>query len=238
MRDELLAFAFSRMGIAVHSAAPHFIDPDEAMELVWPINDLLLPHKAAIEGLPYYIDAERECDSAIMAFALEPRAPTLERMLSPEGWRVLHDRHVGFLTVAALNKAARNREFLVIPRGLPREDWLGALMLSFYLRFPREHLPEKPARRPRTAATRSPRRRKRAAAPGTPPVASPWADTRPREEDAARTPVALPATPPEKAKRSASLFRKLVIRPLKVLLVLFALFVALGIAGAWDPPAP
>lgn len=236
----MLAFAFSRMGPRVHGAAPRFITPDEAMEIVWPINDLLLPHKQQIAGVPYYRDRERQCDEALLAFAMRPQAPVLEQCLDAEGWRVLHDRHGGFLVVAAANKAGRNNEFVVIPKGLPKEDWLGAIVLSFYLRFPREHLPEPPQQRPRTPRASTPRARKREAAKHAPEAAMPTAKA--DGESIVEQPIPIPPSnvvrPQPKPARSLArrLLMWVIVWPASAVTALFVLFVMLGLLGVWDRP--
>lgn len=139
MNPEFFAFLADRLGHEPSADAVEGFTPDEAMEWAWALNDILLPHRAAIADIPYDPAAEEECDRAIMAFALRPNAKTLAP-LSLRGWRVLHDRHVAFLSIAAANKVAGTMTFIELPRGLPEEDRLGALMLVYYLRFPREHL--------------------------------------------------------------------------------------------------
>lgn len=115
--------------------------PDEVLEWVWPLNDILLPHRAAIGGVAYTDAGEQECDGAMMALALRPNAETL-RPLSPAGWRVLNNRHVGFIALAAANKAAGRLVFVSLPRRLPAEGRLPCMLLMHYLRFPAEFLPQ------------------------------------------------------------------------------------------------
>lgn len=112
---------------------------DDVLGWVWPLNDLLLPHKHVVAQAPYTQEGEQECDGAICAFALRPNGATLDP-LSPQGWRVLADRHAGFLRLVAANKAAGRLAFISLPRRLPEELRLPATMMMFYLRFPREHL--------------------------------------------------------------------------------------------------
>lgn len=166
--DEFNRFVAFKMGDRLHDARPVPVSPNEAMELVWPINDLLLPHLSAIKGVPYDPSAEEECDEALMAFALKPNAATLAP-LSRKGWRVLHDRHKGFLAFAAFTEVQGRPSLFMLPEFFPEEERLGALLLYCYIRFPRDLLP--------TADTpRSPRgqpRKRRTSAAGPSPSAKP-----------------------------------------------------------------
>jgi hypothetical protein len=126
-------------------------DPDDVdclggmqtIEIAWPLNDIIRPHLPAIAAIPYDIAAEAECDGALTAYALNPSPATLTPLSLP-GWRVLVDRHTSFCAIAALNEAAGNGQFFMLPRGFPAEHRLGALLLGYYLRFPREHLRDDP----------------------------------------------------------------------------------------------
>lgn len=143
MNPEFVAFLEHCLG---REPDPHDVERFtgmQAIEMAWPVNDLLRPHLPAIASIPYDTAAEPECDGALMAFALTPEAETLSP-LSPKGWRVLQDRHIGFVAVAGANEAAGNGSFFILPRRFPVAQRLGALLLSYYLRFPRQHLPNPP----------------------------------------------------------------------------------------------
>lgn len=189
--EELERFVVYKMGDRLRDARQVRVTPDEAMELAWPINDLLLPYRRAIEGVPYDIAAEEECDNAIVAFALAPNATTLAPM-SIKAWRVLHDRHTAFLAVAAFQQAQGNADFFMLPEGFPEEDRLGALMLYSYLRFPRELL--HPGGTPPVPKAQA-RKRKPAGVPS--PSAKPKRAARTRTETVA----ALPSPPVERFER-------------------------------------
>jgi hypothetical protein len=140
VNDEFYAYLHHVLGEERQNEPMDDFGPMEVIEWLWPLNDLLLPHKALIDRTAYSTAAEEECDNAMLALALRPNAETL-RPLSPAGWRVFHDRHVGFLAVVAANKAAGRLVFVSLPRRLPAESRLPCMLLMNYLRFPAELLP-------------------------------------------------------------------------------------------------
>lgn len=238
MRSELMGFAVTVMGPDALNAEPMFLTPDEAMEVVWAINDMLLPQRRSIDAVPHTRSGFNECDDAILAFGLDPSARTFQRLLTPHGWRSLQDRHMGFLTVAAANKAAGNDQFIVLPKGMARRHWLPAILISHYFRFPRAHLPtpvldDRPA--PKARRRQSEKR---------------VGGTATREETRPTVAETSPPTPPPdyqaavQVMREATMDRRIksglrrwVSRLLMTAGALFLIFVALGLAGAWDPPA-
>ncbi|PPD34189.1 MAG: hypothetical protein CTY19_04860 [Methylomonas sp.] len=106
----------------------------DAINVLWPLNDIFRPHMPEIVALPYDKTLETEADLAIEAFIGGEGESAWER-LSLGVWRVLVERHTQALVVARTNEAAGN-SVMTIPEDLPEHAWLCATML--YLMYQME----------------------------------------------------------------------------------------------------
>lgn len=110
------------------------ITGERYMEIMWPLNDMFRARLHEIRTLPYDAAFEAEADAAIGRMADD--AAEAWTGLSPGAWRVLLERHLQMLAVAAANMAAGN-PLMTLPPGPPLSegDLRVGLALTWLLRM-------------------------------------------------------------------------------------------------------
>lgn len=104
-----------------------FLDGLKTIEALWPMNEVFRSYEALINSMPYSAEYERQADDALGLLA-QGREWTVDYP-SPGVWRVLQERHVQAMTVAAANAAAGNAKVVPLPQRLPAQHHRIAAML-------------------------------------------------------------------------------------------------------------
>jgi len=111
----------------------HFgVTPRHAVELLWPLNDLMYSQGAGVLPLRYHSLFEPEANEAILAYVEFPDPRTWSR-LSRGCWRVLLERYLQLMTVT-LARVLVDTPMASLAYGLDQEQQRLALMLQLMLR--------------------------------------------------------------------------------------------------------
>lgn len=107
-------FVERSVGRPLESLRPEPLSGWEAVEALWPLNELFSPHLYQIRSLPYDNAFEPDADDAIEALAT---ANASWNSLPAGAWRVLLERQQQGISVALANEQA-GRPLIPIPSGL------------------------------------------------------------------------------------------------------------------------
>lgn len=125
--DLFRAFIEKELGEPLDSQEPRYLSGWEVVEALWPLNEVFRPHLAQVRSLPYDAAFESEADAAIKDTTMAAWPPQWED-LSAGVWRVLFERHIQAILVAATNEAAGN-PLMPVPARLPETALTGAAMI-------------------------------------------------------------------------------------------------------------
>ncbi len=114
----------------------------EAVEYLWPINDIFKPKMLHIRKFKYNIKFEKEADSALKKL-LDMPVENIFKDIKAGTWRVLLERYLQYIIVCMANES-HNKPFITLPSVLNSEQIKVALLL-FGLHEMK--LPHKPAER-------------------------------------------------------------------------------------------
>lgn len=115
------------LGLSLDEATPGAVSGWNAVEILWPLNEVFRPRLPHICTVAYRPQFETEADDAIKSAAFAGNCDGWEG-LSAGAWRVLLERYLQAQTVALANEAAGNH-LMVLPLGLSARGQRGAVML-------------------------------------------------------------------------------------------------------------
>jgi len=107
------------VGKPLEALRPEPLSGWDAVEALWPLNDLFRPYLHQIRSLGYDKSFEAEADAAIEALTTAGASGWSD--LSAGAWRVLLERHQQGIAVALANEQAGN-PLMPIPSGLMSEQ--------------------------------------------------------------------------------------------------------------------
>lgn len=96
---------------------------NEAMEAIWPLNEVFRPYIQRIAVFPYEANYENEADDALEAFVFSGDDWA---GLSAQAWRVLLERHHQAIILFQLNE---NEPVIPIPEELAAEHYTNVVLL-------------------------------------------------------------------------------------------------------------
>lgn len=131
---QLERFYTAQLGDGWKSGPFVYLNLWQIAEAQWPMFEVFKAHHAQIASIPYSSAFEDEADQAL-AF-LADGGTWSATYPSPGAWRVLHERNLQSLTVAAANEAKGNSEIIPVPASLPSEHYRIAAMLFLQWAMP------------------------------------------------------------------------------------------------------
>lgn len=124
----LLSFFEAQLGRTLDdSVPPQRLSGMEVIAALWPLNDVFRPRMTRIKTLRYRERFEAEADEAIVQAAFSGSFASWD-MLTAGAWRVLMERHVQSLMVAAANEV-RGNPLMTVPTGCDEATTRGGAMI-------------------------------------------------------------------------------------------------------------
>ena len=117
----------SKLGEPLEAQAPRHLSGWDAVEALWPLNEVFRPGLARIRSTAYDSTLEVEADAAIKR-AVTGSWPPAWGDLSAGAWRVLLERHVQGIAIAIANERVGNH-VMSVPAKLTGNDVTLAVMV-------------------------------------------------------------------------------------------------------------
>jgi hypothetical protein len=117
----------SELSQPLETTPPTAISAWQAVELLWPLNEVFKPHLQQIRSIRYEKRFESEADDAIERLAFAWALDSWETV-SPGAWRVLLERQQQGIAVAIANMK-EVAPFMPVPVGLSRDAQRGFVVL-------------------------------------------------------------------------------------------------------------